>query len=340
MSGQHDWPPRRGAVPSAMNTSIITRGDVRPAATPAVHDRTATYTSVPEPEARAKRIAAEAARWLQFATDRTTMKPAVLTAKALDSACFSVTARAYGVAVPSKLVGVREHQHHLWQIVRDGYRPWDRLEVDTLTTDGVRVLYGDTPLGELQAKHVPWVRSLLPFGLTVHLGRVTGHEVPGRTLGCNVVLGHVGPALAAYATAAGPSGDGVPGVRSRVFPSPALPVPAPSGDGARGERAQLRLVVPSETADPDDVVLYRDVDGTARATVDHVVRHSPTGIEWGYAGSGPADLARSVLLALTDEGTVDRHYQAFKDEVVARVPYAGGVLRAADVRRWVARQHA
>lgn len=28
----------------------------------------------------------------------------------------------------------------------------------------------------------------------------------------------------------------------------------------------------------------------------HVIRHSPTGVEWGYAGSGPADLARSMLL--------------------------------------------
>jgi hypothetical protein len=28
----------------------------------------------------------------------------------------------------------------------------------------------------------------------------------------------------------------------------------------------------------------------------HVVRHSPTGFEWGYGGSGPADLARCLLL--------------------------------------------
>lgn len=27
----------------------------------------------------------------------------------------------------------------------------------------------------------------------------------------------------------------------------------------------------------------------------HVVKHSPTGLEWGYAGSGPADLALSIL---------------------------------------------
>jgi hypothetical protein len=101
---------------------------------------------------------------------------------------------------------------------------------------------------------------------------------------------------------------------------------------------RLRLVVPQ--ADPDDVVLFRDIDGTARATVEHVVRHSPTGIEWGYAGSGPADLARSVLTALVGADTADRLYQVYKDDVVAHVPFAGAVLKAADVRRWVARHDA
>jgi len=28
----------------------------------------------------------------------------------------------------------------------------------------------------------------------------------------------------------------------------------------------------------------------------HVVKHSPSGISWGYMGSGPADLARSLLM--------------------------------------------
>lgn len=27
----------------------------------------------------------------------------------------------------------------------------------------------------------------------------------------------------------------------------------------------------------------------------HIMRHSPTGLAWGYGGSGPADLARSIL---------------------------------------------
>ena len=48
-------------------------------------------------------------------------------------------------------------------------------------------------------------------------------------------------------------------------------------------------------------------DGRTRVTLDgdplpwgvEVVPHSPTGLEWGYHGSGPAQLALAILLAVT-----------------------------------------
>lgn len=55
----------------------------------------------------------------------------------------------------------------------------------------------------------------------------------------------------------------------------------------------------------------------------HVVRHSPTGFEWGYGGSGPADLAYSILAdacAELPEETRDWlyfAYQEFKRQYVA-----------------------
>ena len=43
--------------------------------------------------------------------------------------------------------------------------------------------------------------------------------------------------------------------------------------------------------------------GEVLGLLNHVVRHSPTGLSWGYGGSGPADTARSILLAaLGDSG--------------------------------------
>lgn len=42
-----------------------------------------------------------------------------------------------------------------------------------------------------------------------------------------------------------------------------------------------------------DLVVVLDGDHTYR--LPHIAYHSPTGYAWGYAGSGPADLALSIL---------------------------------------------
>lgn len=48
--------------------------------------------------------------------------------------------------------------------------------------------------------------------------------------------------------------------------------------------------------------------------------HSPTGFNWGYLGSGPAQLALALLLdAADDEALSLRHYQDFKFMVVANL---------------------
>ncbi len=62
----------------------------------------------------------------------------------------------------------------------------------------------------------------------------------------------------------------------------------------------------------DDVIYCGYHDGSAGAGVvaietehgeqlgllRHVIWHSPTGLSWGYQGNGPADLARSLLIAV------------------------------------------
>jgi hypothetical protein len=52
--------------------------------------------------------------------------------------------------------------------------------------------------------------------------------------------------------------------------------------------------------------------------------HSPTGFEWGYAGSGPAQLALALLMAhLGNEARALELYQRFKFHVVAGLPREG-----------------
>ena len=67
------------------------------------------------------------------------------------------------------------------------------------------------------------------------------------------------------------------------------------------------------------------------------VWHSPAGFEWGYGGSGPADLALNILLEATgDRDFAAEHHQAFKWTFVAPMPFDGGKIEAAKISEWIA----
>ena len=51
-----------------------------------------------------------------------------------------------------------------------------------------------------------------------------------------------------------------------------------------------------------------------------VKNHSPDGFNWGYGGSGPAQLALAILLEVTDsKETALRHYHAFERQIIAGI---------------------
>lgn len=76
-----------------------------------------------------------------------------------------------------------------------------------------------------------------------------------------------------------------------------------------------------------------------RAQVTGVKRrwiyHSPDGFEWGYGGSGPADLALNILGAYVEAPEAWRLHQRFKFDVIAKLPREGGVIRPRDVYDWI-----
>jgi len=51
-----------------------------------------------------------------------------------------------------------------------------------------------------------------------------------------------------------------------------------------------------------------------------IINHSPDGFNWGYGGSGPAQLALSILLEITSEEKAIQMYQDFKWSVIASLP--------------------
>lgn len=108
----------------------------------------------------------------------------------------------------------------------------------------------------------------------------------------------------------------------------------------------------------DDAERYARLDQTRAEVVvlddggirplRHFVRHSPGGFAWGYQGSGPAELARCILLdhfGITPsddswEGDgLPVSYQAFKRDVVARQsqsePWS---ITDEEIEQWVASQ--
>lgn len=88
----------------------------------------------------------------------------------------------------------------------------------------------------------------------------------------------------------------------------------------------------------------------------HHLRHCPASFSWGYGASGPAQLARCILidyLRLHDTATREPDlrlavsYQVFKFEKVAAWPWLSGVAKAKaplwsigdrEIARWIAEQ--
>ena len=65
--------------------------------------------------------------------------------------------------------------------------------------------------------------------------------------------------------------------------------------------------------------------------------HSPTGFEFGYGGSGPAQLALAILADCCGDEVAVSFHQAFKWEVIARIPGPGASLTGTFVRDVLAR---
>jgi len=64
--------------------------------------------------------------------------------------------------------------------------------------------------------------------------------------------------------------------------------------------------------------------------------HSPTGFNWGYAGSGPAQLALALLLHyLNDDDKALQYYQRFKEDVIMVLPQEDFNLNEDVVIRWL-----
>lgn len=69
----------------------------------------------------------------------------------------------------------------------------------------------------------------------------------------------------------------------------------------------------------------------------NVFNHSPDGFQWGYQGSGPAQLALGLLLDVTDDIELSKHlHQEFKRAFVANF-LDEWELDETDIKDWINR---
>ena len=90
-----------------------------------------------------------------------------------------------------------------------------------------------------------------------------------------------------------------------------------------------------------DIVCRRNPDGTVSVNIQQrIVRHSPDGFEWGYAGSGPSDLALNILSIFIGQEAAERDglYQRFKEKFIVSMPKTGGIIKKDEILRWIDEQ--
>ena len=108
---------------------------------------------------------------------------------------------------------------------------------------------------------------------------------------------------------------------------------------------------------PHDVILFERTHSGPRVVLRHnlgeteirfdprYARHSHDGFEWGYGGSGPAELARYLVygvaryLGISPDRWDTLDYQEVKWRFVARIPWHGGGFHASEIYEALGMSH-
>lgn len=90
---------------------------------------------------------------------------------------------------------------------------------------------------------------------------------------------------------------------------------------------------------PEEDLVFERMHGNVFTNVDRVLTyHSPDGFEWGYGGSGPADLALNCLARFIPTQDAWNLHQEFKWKFIATLPEEGGVIKSKEVICWIKEQ--
>lgn len=115
-----------------------------------------------------------------------------------------------------------------------------------------------------------------------------------------------------------------------------------------------KMIFLSIPMDDEHGVILQRIDGKVATNVPWLVKeHSPDGFEWGYGGSGPADLALNIVEVVLRQTGYDgpitkimwngdqcfsaayQMHQEFKWEFITSMPEEGGSIPMRDIREWI-----
>jgi hypothetical protein len=102
------------------------------------------------------------------------------------------------------------------------------------------------------------------------------------------------------------------------------------------EKVNPAKVYTAIRGEDENTITVSDEKGTR--PLRHIVYHSPTGMEWGYGGSGPSDLARSILADFAGIKVADMFYQDFKWDFIAKQPEQGFQITGQEILDWLKRK--
>ena len=85
-------------------------------------------------------------------------------------------------------------------------------------------------------------------------------------------------------------------------------------------------------------ILVHDTEKEVPFDLEHIKRHSPTGMNIGYGGAGPADTALSILADCIGLEKIEAIYHYFKNDFVANWKPVSGVcfqIKSDEIQNWI-----
>lgn len=100
----------------------------------------------------------------------------------------------------------------------------------------------------------------------------------------------------------------------------------------------MKIYMGSRSNSNRAIVIRRNEKGEEKLISSRldISENSPTGLEWGYNGSGPTQCALAILSdCLDDWELADNFKGAFRENFVSKWPHTGFEITESEIKKWI-----